>query len=264
MTCIAAAVNAAGEFVMGGDSAASTSDTILTAVVPKVFQSGEFVFGIAGSFRWQQLLRMLELPRCPKNADLDRYMAVDFTQRMRQAAKNLGCLEEEGGVSFAGGYFLVGLRGRVWRVQPNFDSFEIADGFVAIGSGEPFALAAMKALATTTTDLRTIVEGALIIAEHYCPTVRGPFTVVSGNGTAPRVRQRSRANPRRAGTRPPAKKRTNAPAAGSNKGVGTKAGPKAAVNPSRPGQHHRPVAVHRLSRLTGPQQHDVNDPGLGS
>lgn len=193
MTCIAAAVNReTGEFVMGGDSCASTNEHQITTVMPKVFRNGEFIIGTAGSIRWQQMLMFLDFPRCPKGADLDRYIAIDFTTRLRRAARELGCLEEHEGVSYAEGFFLVAFRGRIWLIQPNFDAFETSDGIVAVGSGAPFALAAMKAISAYSQDLRTIVEGALVVAEYYSNSVRGPFTILEGNASIEVPVQRKR------------------------------------------------------------------------
>lgn len=170
-----------GDVIMGGDSAGVTHDhdMIVVSSPVKVFRNGDFVFGFAGDFRWGQLLRYVTLPKCPKKADLDRYMAVDFAQALREGARELGYLGSgEGGRDF-GGWCLVGFRGRLWVVQETFDAVEAADGLMSIGIGRPYALGAMRALASSNASPTEVAEGALRIAEYYCSGVRGPFTLVT-------------------------------------------------------------------------------------
>lgn len=264
MTCIAAAVNhETGEFVMGGDSAASSSEAVLTSRMPKVFQNGEFVIGTAGSIRWQQMMTVMDFPRVKKNANLDRYMAIDFPQRLRHAAHDLGCLEEHDNVSIAEGYFLVALRGRIWRIQPNFDSFEVEDGLVAVGSGEPYALGAMKAIASNTTDLRTIVEGALLVAEYYSPHVRGPFTLIGGSATVdvvPDRRQRSVRKRNSGGARKRAGGKASTGGADSqpHQVLVDRSGQDPAPVPGRLVSADRAITIHHLPPLAGAQRQDHN------
>lgn len=60
----------------------------------------------------------------------------------------------------------------------NGDLIEPDDGIVAIGSGGPFALAAAKALADSTTlDARAIAEKAMRIASDICIYTNGSIVI---------------------------------------------------------------------------------------
>lgn len=177
MTVIVGRVDEYGNVYMGGDSSAvDNGANMLVASSPqKVFRNGEFLFGCAGSFRWVQLLQFIRLPKCPKKADVENYLAVDFANALRNGAREIGFLREHHGQDELGcAAGLVAFRGRLFIIQDTFDVIEIKDGLAAVGAGASYALGALKAL-INTVDAETAVRAAMEISEYYCSLVRGPF-----------------------------------------------------------------------------------------
>jgi ATP-dependent protease HslVU (ClpYQ) peptidase subunit len=188
-----------GDVLMGGDSSAvNRSMDMFVVKSPKVFVNGEFLIGYAGEFRWGQLFRYVKLPKC-RTTDIEQFMAINFANTLRGAARELGCLQEDHGQEI-GGTCLVGLRGRLFMVQETFEAIEAVDGMLSIGVGSSYALGALKA---SDKPAQERVEQALEVSAHFCGGVRAPFHVVrlkadgkSGRKAATRHSRHSRRNQR--------------------------------------------------------------------
>ncbi len=177
MTCIAGVVHE-GKVWVGGDSAGASGWDITTRLDPKVFRLGEFVVGFTTSFRMGQLLRYAftppQLPDDP--ADLFRYMVVDFVGSLRDCLKT-GGFAEKSNEREAGGTFLVAVRGRLFRVEGDYQVGESADLYDACGCGEAYAKGSLHSAAWPSMP-RKRVELALQAAAHHSNGVRGPFVIV--------------------------------------------------------------------------------------
>ena len=152
-------------------------------VEPKVFRLHgdgiEVLVATAGEYRWGQLLEhRLQVPRAPGNGiSIERWMAVDFVDAVRS------CLDS-GGYKWTdherehGGTALIGVRGRLFRIQSNYGLTEPACGYDAAGSGEHYAKASLWTSAQIgRAGPEKRVRLALQAAEAHNGGVMGPFAI---------------------------------------------------------------------------------------
>jgi ATP-dependent protease HslVU (ClpYQ) peptidase subunit len=180
MTCIIA-LESGGKVYMGGDSSSVSHDWMKVQPVlnPKVFQVGEMLIGYTSSFRMGQLLQYhLDLPARLSNEDDMTWLVTRFIPAVRECFRQHGFLwvssERE-----AGGEFLIGYRGKIFRVDSDFQVSQPRESFASIGCGEQYALAAMAAYEETNQyEPVDRIEAALSIAEHFSPGVVGPYTII--------------------------------------------------------------------------------------
>lgn len=175
MTCIVG-IATAGKVHLAGDSAAVADNALTVIVEPKVFHNGPYVFGFTDSFRVGQLLRHAFRPPAP-TGDLDRFLVTKFIDALR------GCLQDGGVASRAneveaGGTFLVGVSGRLFQVESDYQVGEAVDGFDAIGCASDVARGAL--FATPKLAPKARLRLALEAAERHSAGVRGPWTFITG------------------------------------------------------------------------------------
>lgn len=177
MTCIVG-IAEAGRVTIGGDSAGVAGLSLTVRADAKVFRRGEYVFGFTSSFRMGQLLRYSLEPPKPPDADRDlmRFMVVDFVNALRKSLSEGGYATKYYEVE-TGGTFLVGVRGRLFKVEEDYQVGEALAGYDACGCGEEFATGALYA--TRGRPARSRVRLALEAAEANSAGVRGPFVIVS-------------------------------------------------------------------------------------
>lgn len=183
MTAIAGIVHD-GHVYLGGDSAGVERYGYSLAVRrdPKVFRNGELVMGFTTSFRMGDLLRYaFTPPRIHPDDDLDKWMRTTFVNEVRRCLKEGGWAGTKDGQETSG-TFLVGVRGRLFEVEGDYQVGEASEGFNAVGCGAPIALGALYATEVADPCDRLIV--ALGAAERFSAGVRGPFTTVSTKGAA--------------------------------------------------------------------------------
>lgn len=177
MTCIVG-IEVEDGVLIGGDSATSNGWWhAVWADVPKVFELGPYVLGFTTSWRMGQLLRYRLNVNPPDSWDVDRFMATTFIDAVRHCLKDGGWRKDESGRE-EGGSFLVGVRGRLYRVESDFQVAHLADGHDAVGIGD---LPALGSLYTTRgRDAMERVGLALDAAAHTTVGVLPPFHVVLG------------------------------------------------------------------------------------
>lgn len=177
MTVIAGVVHR-GTVVMGADSAGSANWSMTIRKDPKLFHTGQYLIGFTYSFRMGQVLRhVFKPPAPPKRANqVERFMVVDFVDALRAALKASGWSKLKDGQE-EGGTFLVGTRGRLFRVEPDYQVGETRDGYDAVGCGGEIACGALHATAGMKPEAR--VRLALRAAERHSAGVRGPFAVLT-------------------------------------------------------------------------------------
>jgi len=177
MTCIVGIVDK-GTVYIGGDSAGLADWNVCIRSDKKVFVNNGFAIGFAHSFRLGQLLSYSFKPPVPKpREDLMRFMATTFIDAVRDCLKAGGFATRQADAEI-GGNFLVGYRGRLFHVNPDYQVGEMEYGLHAIGCGEAPAMGALHAM-PKSIPARTRVLKALAIAEKCTSGVRGPFHVVS-------------------------------------------------------------------------------------
>ena len=182
MTCIVGLIKIAHDdstkVYIGADSAGSDGYNVTIRVDKKVFKVGEFLFGCTSSFRMIQLLQFSFTPPVHHpDVDVYRYMCTDFVEGVRATLKNGGYTRINSNEE-TGGTFLVGYRGRLFRIDADFQVGESIDPFESVGCGSSYALGALEALRDKHPADETITQ-ALQIAERRSGGVRGPFHIMS-------------------------------------------------------------------------------------
>lgn len=179
MTCIVGVAHE-GQVYLGGDSAGVSGYSLTVRADAEVFRNGPYVLGFTSSFRMGQLLRYSLKPPAP-TVDLEAFMVTTFVDAVRACLKAGGYASKTHEVE-EGGTFLVGVRGRLFRVDSDYQVGEAGAGYDAIGCGEDLAFGALYA--TGHLQPRRRVRVALEAAEAGSGGVRAPFLVISGGKAA--------------------------------------------------------------------------------
>jgi ATP-dependent protease HslVU (ClpYQ) peptidase subunit len=172
MTCIVG-IAYDGEVFMGADSAGVNGYDRMLRGDPKLYRNGEFIIGFTSSFRMGQLLGMkFEPPVMAPQTDVFRYMVTEFVESARSCLSSGGFAKKDNNVE-SGGDFLVGVRGRLFRIESDFQVAERLDGFDAIGCGAFYALGSLA----ETADLKPAdrISHALSAAARFSVGVNSPF-----------------------------------------------------------------------------------------
>lgn len=180
MTCIVGLVDD-GAVWMGGDAAGVTDDHYLMLTAePKVFVIGAYMIGYTTSFRMGQILRYQFAPPAPARAkDMMAHMVTAFVPAMRDSLAAEGWLKSKDGQD-EGGEILVGVRGRLFKVEAEFNVMETLAGFEVIGCGISVGRGSLHSTKGMAPKLR--VHFALEAAEAFTTGVRGPFTILEHRG----------------------------------------------------------------------------------
>lgn len=180
MTCIVGFVEGNSVWI-GGDSAGVAGLDLTVRADQKVFRNGPMLFGFTSSFRMGQVLRYaLSIPDHDPRVDVERYMVTSFIDSVRSVLKDKGFATKQNEQE-SGGHFLVGYRGRLFKVESDYQVGIPVDGFDACGCGDQVARGALFATAETLHGADR-VEMALRAAERHSAGVRGPFSIQSIDG----------------------------------------------------------------------------------
>lgn len=175
MTCIVGIVDEDKVYI-GGDSAGVAGLNLWVRADLKVFNIGEFVFGFTSSFRMGQLLQYSFTPPKIGNGDLMKYMATDFVDAVRETLKAGGYAQIDKNVEKAGA-FLVGVRGRLFSIEDDYQVGETICGYNAVGCGASFALGSLATTEGQDLPPKQKVRIALEAAEKFSAGVSKPFTI---------------------------------------------------------------------------------------
>ena len=174
MTCIVGLLDN-GVVYIGGDSAGVTGYGLTVRADEKVFINGDFVMGFTSSFRMGQLLRYsLKPPKYHPDIDLVEYMVTDFISAVRECLKTGGYAKKDKEVEQAG-TFLVGFKGKLFKIDSDYQVGISALAFDACGCGENIALGSMYSNSSLSPADRITL--ALEAAEQFSAGVRRPFVV---------------------------------------------------------------------------------------
>lgn len=180
MTCIVGIVHK-GRVHLGGDSAGVSGLDVSIRKDRKVFANGEFVMGFTSSFRMGQVLQYNFVPPEVTDEDADdlmAYMVKKFIPVVRTVFKEAGYTFVESSREL-GGCFLVGVRGRLFQVDSDFQVGENVSGFAAVGCGQPYAYGSLFTTASQDNlKPQWRLEKALETAAHYSGGVAPPFNYV--------------------------------------------------------------------------------------
>lgn len=168
-----------GRVFMAADSAGVAGYSINYRRDPKVFVNGPYVIGFAGSFRVGQLMRCAyELIPPDKKADLYDFMVLSFVDLLRDLLSEAGALKRNNEVDELAANFLVGIRGRLFEIESDFQVAEYLDGYAAIGCGEDLARGSLHTTASQPLTPQDRLTAALNAAAYHSAGVSGPYNYV--------------------------------------------------------------------------------------
>jgi ATP-dependent protease HslVU (ClpYQ) peptidase subunit len=173
MTAIAGLVHD-GKVLIGADSGGVAGWTLNVRKDAKVFANGPYVMGFTTSFRMGQLLRWSFKPPAPGKGSLERFMCTSWVDVARKALSDGGWATKNAERE-VGGVLLVGVRGRLFRIDEDWQVGEHGEGYAAVGSGEQVSLGALAATEHLGLDPEKRVLAALEASERHNIGVRGPF-----------------------------------------------------------------------------------------
>ncbi len=177
MTCVVG-LEHGGVVWIGADSAAVSRERLRSRTDPKAFRVGPYVLGFTTSFRMGDVLRYGFKPPSPPERNLSRFMATAFVDATRVAFKEAGVASNSSGVESCGA-FLVGVRGKLFTVESDYQVGVERAGYHAVGSGDQPALGALYAT-EDWEDPRARIKVALEAAERFASDVRRPWRIIAG------------------------------------------------------------------------------------
>lgn len=179
MTAVAGFIHHDGSVWIGGDSAGSGSHgSLQIRSDEKVFTRGNFLFGCTGSFRVMQLIRFrFRPPEHPADMDSFEYLSTGFVDALRTCLKQGGAAKEIDREEIGVDGMMVAYRGRLFRVECDYQVAEMVCRYDAVGSGGAVCLGALSAT-VEWTDAEARMKEVLSAAEYHCNGVEPPFNIV--------------------------------------------------------------------------------------
>ena len=186
MTCIVGYVDRKnGITYLGGDSLGSNGYSGVINKQHKVFHcqdTKEIIMGYTTSFRMGQLLMygtdLFDELTINKN-DIDyKYLVTKFIPNIQNLFSNGGYERNSDGEK-EGGVFLLGYRDRLFKIQSNYSILENVCNYNACGSGEYFALGALKAIEQFDLSPIERIHIALKSANEFVTSVAPPFCIIN-------------------------------------------------------------------------------------
>jgi ATP-dependent protease HslVU (ClpYQ) peptidase subunit len=176
MTCIVGLVDK-GNVYIGGDSAGVSGLSVTVRGDEKVFTNGPFIMGFTTSFRMGQILRYkFDPPKQTVSQDDMKYLVTDFIDAVQK------CFTDSSfGSKTTGGTFLLGYKGKLYKIDSDYQVGIPTKAFDACGCGSELALGALYASTGKKPEDR--VRGALEAASIFNAGVLPPFTIVSQTKT---------------------------------------------------------------------------------
>lgn len=185
MTCIVG-IQKGNKVWLGGDSAATSGDLgQLLIADKKVFVNDELgvAFGICGSPKIIDPLRFTKFTKQARHENDREYVSTVLVPEIKEAFKKSGCvIDNPNHGELFEGTILIGAKGKLYRMECNFQLITNAYGFDAIGSGADIAIGSLHATKAANNPKQRILM-ALEASAIGNAGVRPPFTIVSvGNG----------------------------------------------------------------------------------
>ena len=168
---------------MGGDGRGTSDCTIRTMHKEdaKVFKKGNrMLIGYAGSYRMGQLLQyMLKVPTQPKNMDDDEFVCTKFCNAVIECFDKNKFNENNSGKVSMGNAFLVGYKGKLYKVYSDYTILKSNKNYDACGSGEDFAMASFHSIEKAGYNIPgdERVMFALEVAGEFNNSVGPPYSV---------------------------------------------------------------------------------------
>lgn len=172
MTCIVGYEVRDGSVIFGADGFVGNDVSSSAESQPKFVKRGELVIAPGGSIRFAQVLFHGVTYPDPQPDEEDEAFIYRCVEEMRKALSAASYLDSDGDAGY-GGEALIGYRGGIYRLGPDFGFFRHARGFDALGAGEQFALGSLQS--TLVFDPMEKVRRALDAAAALSSQVSKPF-----------------------------------------------------------------------------------------
>lgn len=185
MTCIAGYLHDDGGVTLMADTVASTDNLLIACEPHKLFRSGPALVGVSGGIRVNQIIRYLAPPFL-LGEDGPVPSLLRWIDDIRPRC--VGAIKSKDGIEDTESRLLVAVSGRLFEIDSEWQVIEPVSRFWATGSGQRYALAALRALehAGSSHEPADRLRIALRIAAEYDPYVGGPFeTLSAGSAAAP-------------------------------------------------------------------------------
>jgi ATP-dependent protease HslVU (ClpYQ) peptidase subunit len=174
MTCIVA-IGKNGVSWLGGDSAATSGDMSKRIIgESKVFVKKNIAFGVAGSPKILNALMNTEnFSMLPKFKDVESLVHNGIVPLVKKSLDEFECIAE----GMFEGAILFGAKGKVFRLESNFQVISCIHNFDSIGSGSDIAMGSLYA--TKSMSPRKRITLALEASADNNAGVCAPFNIVS-------------------------------------------------------------------------------------
>ncbi len=174
MTCIVG-LKHEGKVYMGADSAIVAGWVISEIANPKIFKKENMLIGYTSTYRMGQILEHWFYP--PKNEGYTdyEYMVLFVVEEIRSLFSKFGYSEIDNNVE-KGGFFIIGYRGELYKIQDDYSVIQHTDDYIATGSGEEIALGALYAGADFPPKMR--ISQSLEAAAKHSASVCKPFVLM--------------------------------------------------------------------------------------
>ena len=162
-----------GHVIMGADSLVTAGNSkYIHPQMLKIINNNGYLVGGAGDASACDILMYMWVPPMPnanQRKNIYKFMITDVVPSMKEALEENGYKIDKDDKE-SGFEMLIALDGELFNISDDFSVLMDETGIYGVGSGSPWAIAALDAGAT--------VEKALEIAEKRSPYTSGPFQII--------------------------------------------------------------------------------------
>ena len=172
MTCIAAVMKE-GKVYIAGERGASEGSYIVPIDKPKIWKTGSYIFGFAGTFDGQILQYNFVPPTIEGNAD--KFMHGKFLKSLKSFYNEWEIGGKESELSL-----IIGVKGKLY--EHDADGLTLVSyerDYMAIGSGADFAMGSLHATQSHKDPKRRLTL-ALNAACDFSTSCIGPIDILQG------------------------------------------------------------------------------------
>lgn len=163
---------------MGADTQHTRGDTSLKDRTPKIFQKGPFTVGATGSARGVQLIYYaVDINEMITDGD-EKEAVFYLANELQKINKLMNHCKVEDGMEVSGVQLLVGIRSRLFCIEPNYYVHEIPS-HIAIGSSLSYSEGVLDYINEYDNDLspEEKINRCLELTSGFDNGVSGPFSI---------------------------------------------------------------------------------------